>query len=177
MRLYVYNCDIIIDKKCRIEILKGVVGKFEKIIPIALIMVFCLLIIVCNKKCDICQDVAANYKEKGFDLCYDCYMKMLENSQDEAADSSDNSKSDGYSLKRGVNGRYTYKCRKICSEECGNACETCLMNGESFKRSPWCCFDYGASEEIGWIGCPDCGDVSYSEWYNWYEKAQSSHSR
>ena len=81
---------------------------------------------------------------------------------------SENEQPVEYRLIQGLNGRYTYRCAKTCSSKCGLGCEVCLMNGESFNRPPKCCFDYGASEEIGWIGCPDCGDVSSEEWFDWY---------
>lgn len=89
----------------------------------------------------------------------------------EKNDTSEQNVGHNYLLVRGVNGQYEYRCTKICSEECGNACKTCLMNGKSFKHSPKCCFDYSAPREIGWIGCPDCGDVSHEDWYDWYGRA------
>ena len=62
----------------------------------------------------------------------------------EQNDTSEQDTEGSYELIQGVNGQYEYRCTKICSEECGRACDTCLMNGKSFKRSPKCCFDYSA---------------------------------
>ncbi len=76
-----------------------------------------------------------------------------------------------YTVKKGVNGTYTYSCNKICSENCSRACRICIMNGKSFHHPANCSFNYQAFENIGWIGCPDCGDLSHSSWYDWYEDA------
>ena len=89
----------------------------------------------------------------------------------EQNDTSEQDTEGSSELIQGVNGQYEYRCTKICSEECGRACDTCLMNGKSFKRSPKCCFDYSASKPIGWVGCPDCGDISHPAWYDWYRRA------
>ena len=89
----------------------------------------------------------------------------------EQNDTSEQDTEGSYELIQGVNGQYEYRCTKICSEECGRACDTCLMNGKSSKRSPKCCFDYSASKPIGWVGCPDCGDISHPAWYDWYSRA------
>ena len=62
----------------------------------------------------------------------------------EQNDTSEQDTEGSYELIQGVNGQYEYRCTKICSEECGRACDTCLMNGKSSKRSPKCCFDYSA---------------------------------
>lgn len=89
----------------------------------------------------------------------------------EQNDTSEQDTEGSYELIQGVNGQYEYRCTKICSEECGRACDTCLMNGKSSKRSPKCCFDYSASKPIGWVGCPDCGDISHPAWYDRYRRA------
>lgn len=83
---------------------------------------------------------------------------------------NDQEKEKEYKLVKGVNGVYTYRCMKKCSEECGSSCKSCIMNGESFKRPPYCNFDYSAPTKIGWIGCPNCGDVSSSRWNDWYKR-------
>ena len=56
----------------------------------------------------------------------------------EQNDTSEQDTEGSYELIQGVNGQYEYRCTKICSEECGRACDTCLMNGKSSKRSPKC---------------------------------------
>lgn len=76
-----------------------------------------------------------------------------------------------YSVVQGVNGQYTYRCTKMCSDKCGKGCDSCLLNGKSFSSGPKCCFSYGASKQIGWVGCPDCGDISSEEWFKWYRNA------
>ena len=44
---------------------------------------FCLLLSGCGKKCYICGESGANYELVGYDLCHDCYMQVLENTEDE----------------------------------------------------------------------------------------------
>ncbi len=72
-----------------------------------------------------------------------------------------------YTVTRGANGHYTYRCIKNCNESCGNGCKTCITGGSSFGHSR-CNFNYGASSAIGWIGCYKCGDVSSEKWFEWY---------
>ena len=76
-----------------------------------------------------------------------------------------------YRLNIGMNGRYKYYCRKICSDECNRVCRSCILNAKSFHHEPRCNFSYSASEAIGWIGCPRCGDITSEEWFKWYKKA------
>lgn len=80
--------------------------------------------------------------------------------------------SQNFSLTKGMNGTYTYKCQKKCDDSC-KSCERC-DKGEAFEDRYRCNFQYSASTEIGWIGCKQCGDVSFKEWNDWYDNALKS---
>ena len=55
--------------------------RFTSLILIATL--FCMLLSGCGKKCYICGESGANYELVGYDLCHDCYMQVLENTEDE----------------------------------------------------------------------------------------------
>lgn len=98
----------------------------------------------------------------------------LESAHESYSESEDRESVGSYRLTQGVNGQYTYYCTKICSESCGKSCDTCLMNSESFHHAANCAFSYGASNEIGWVGCPDCGDIGHEAWFEWYRSVLDS---
>lgn len=77
-----------------------------------------------------------------------------------------------YSLKRGVNGTYTYRCENICDKSCKFCEKSCKKGREDVW--PDCTFDYKADSPIGWIGCPLCGTVDNSYWWDWYDEKLSS---
>ncbi len=71
----------------------------------------------------------------------------------------------------GVNGTVNYKCTRVCDENCYK-CEKCIRNAQSFNRKPKCNFSYQIpkkARDIGWIGCPQCGDITYEEWWEFYD--------
>ena len=63
--------------------------RFTSLILIATL--FCMLLSGCGKKCYICGESGANYELVGYDLCYDCYTKVLESTEDETSYSNDGS--------------------------------------------------------------------------------------
>ena len=71
----------------------------------------------------------------------------------------------GYVRKVGVNGAITYSCMRYCSSSC-KSCKSCLTNQKSFPSSH-CNFSYQYSKgkDRGWFGCPQCGDISYADFY------------
>lgn len=76
----------------------------------------------------------------------------------------------GYVRKVGVNGAITYSCTRHCTDSCEN-CKKCITNQKSFPSSH-CTFSYQFSKNMkdkGWIGCPQCGDISYDTWNSFYK--------
>ena len=76
----------------------------------------------------------------------------------------------GYVRKVGVNGAITYSCIRHCTDSCKN-CKKCITNQKSFPSSH-CTFSYQFSKNMkdkGWIGCPQCGDISYDTWNSFYK--------
>lgn len=70
----------------------------------------------------------------------------------------------------GVNGAINYKCTRVCDESCFK-CEKCIRNAKGFNTKPKCNFSYQFSKntkDLGWIGCPQCGDITYDEWNDFY---------
>lgn len=78
----------------------------------------------------------------------------------------------GYKRTVGVNGAITYYCTRHCSaEKCTKNCKHCLNNQKSFPNST-CTFHYQFSKgqrDKGWIGCPQCGDITYDQWHDFYK--------
>lgn len=151
------------ENKKKINI-KDLLIKIAVGIVIVIILFFALK--ECTKvKCDICDKEATKVLDAviTYNLCDEHYKWMTGDSSDSSSDSSYK----GYSKTKGVNGTYRYRCTKICDEECGNGCKSCVRDGTKCK------FEYKASTggDIGWIGCPDCGDVTHEYWYDWYEEA------
>lgn len=134
------------------------------VVGIALAVILFFVLKECTKvKCDICDKKATKVLDAviTYNLCDEHYMWMTGGSSSSYSDSSYK----GYSKTKGYNGSYRFRCTKQCDEECGNGCKSCVRDGTKCK------FSYKASNDIGWIGCPDCGDVTHEEWYDWYEKA------
>ena len=67
--------------------------RFTSLILIATL--FCMLLSGCGKKCYICGENGANYELVGYDLCHDCYMQVLENTEDEPSYSNNNNLTSG----------------------------------------------------------------------------------
>lgn len=74
-----------------------------------------------------------------------------------------------YKMWKGMNGTYTYRCNRTCSNSCKYCKNSCVKGRENFGSS--CTHEYSANSPIGWIGCPLCGDVDNSYWHDWYEMA------
>ena len=129
-------------------------------IAIVFIVVVILIIKECSKtKCDICDKEATKVLNAviTYDLCDEHYRWMK-------GDSYSNSILD-YQKTQGMNGTYRYRCTKQCDESCGNGCKSCV------REKTKCQFEYKSSDkDIGWSGCPDCGDLTHEEWYDWYKK-------
>lgn len=66
-------------------------GRFLKRVFIfaTLSICMCILLTGCEKRCYICEKSGANYELAGYDLCYDCYMQVLESTKDEPSYSND----------------------------------------------------------------------------------------
>ena len=75
----------------------------------------------------------------------------------------------GYSLTKGVNGTYIYRCQKNCNDSCKLCKNSCIKGRENFGGD--CTHEYKAKSPIGWIGCPLCGDVDNTYWHEWYREA------
>ncbi len=85
-------------------------------------------------------------------------------------DSNESEVSPYYERTVGVNGAINYKCTRVCDESCYK-CEKCIRNAQGFDRKPKCNFSYKFSrnsKDLGWIGCPQCGDITYDEWNDFY---------
>lgn len=85
-------------------------------------------------------------------------------------DSNESEVSPYYERTVGVNGAINYKCTRVCDESCYK-CEKCIRNAQGFDRKPKCNFSYQFSrnsKDLGWIGCPQCGDITYDEWNDFY---------
>ncbi len=76
--------------------------------------------------------------------------------------------SSDYSLIKGANGTYTYRCQKKCNESCKYCGNSCIKGRETFGAT--CTHEYSANSPIGWIGCPLCGDIDNDYWWDWYDK-------
>ncbi len=76
-----------------------------------------------------------------------------------------------YRYWQGMNGTWTYRCEKKCSELC-SLCRSCIKGRENFGAE--CTFQYSANSPIGWIGCPKCGDVDNTYWNKWYDEKLKS---
>lgn len=77
--------------------------------------------------------------------------------------------SSDYKMWKGMNGTYTYRCSRICTESC-KYCKSSCINGRE-DTGPSCTHQYSAKTQIGWIGCPLCGDVDNESWHDWYDSA------
>lgn len=78
----------------------------------------------------------------------------------------DNESETNFRYWQGMNGTWTYRCERNCGDSCAN-CRSCVKGRENFGAE--CTFQYSASSNIGWIGCPLCGDVDYNYWHDWYD--------
>ena len=137
------------------------------IVGIAIVVLLFMLLKECTRvKCDICDKDATKKLNAviTYNLCDEHYDWMTGGSSNDSSEST----SKGYKKTKGANGTYTYHCIKKCNDSCGNGCKSCVRDGTKCK------FDYSASHDIGWIGCPDCGDITHAEWYDWYEEALKS---
>lgn len=104
---------------------------------------------------------------------FDC-MKEDEKTYNYSTDYSNdyddfNNSSTEYKMWRGMNGTYTYRCNRTCSDSCKYCKNSCIKGRENFGSS--CTHEYSADSPIGWIGCPLCGDVDNSYWHDWYDNA------
>ena len=71
--------------------MKGtMIGKISKRTFIfALLLVYmCSLLTGCGKTCYICGESGADYELVGYDLCFDCYMSVMDDTEDKSAYSS-----------------------------------------------------------------------------------------
>lgn len=82
---------------------------------------------------------------------------------------NNNQVSENYSLTKGMNGIYTYKCTNSCSDSCSYCKRSCARGRGGYEAG--CTHKYSANSPIGWVGCPLCGDIENETWWNWYEKA------
>ena len=86
-------------------------------------------------------------------------------------DSNEDEVSPYYKRTVGVNGTINYACTRKCNESCPD-CDSCIRKAKSFPKSGTKCnFTYQIpkkAKDIGWIGCPQCGDITYDEWWDFY---------
>lgn len=98
------------------------------IVGIAILVLLFFVLKECTKvKCDICDKDATRVLDAviTYNLCDEHYEWMTGGS----SSSSDESTYKGYSKTKGVNGTYRYRCTKVCDEECGNGCKSCVRDG------------------------------------------------
>lgn len=130
--------------------------------------------ITCERKDKICALISDIGQTKRFSEEISNLEKYFEENEVKENAENDNKtnihKISSYKRWVGVNGTIRYRCTEICTDKCGNGCDSCISRMLADDNS--CTFEYGFSQgnDNGWIGCYKCGDIDSEYWFEWYRE-------